>query len=122
LLDMLRGKGWTIATAESMTGGLVAAALTAAPGASDTVKGGAVTYWSEVKGAVLGVSDVSEVVDAETAAEMAEGARRLFGADVAVSVTGEAGPEPAEKPVGTVFIGVSTPEGTKVREMRMAGD
>lgn len=122
LLEMLRGKGWTIATAESMTGGLVAAALTAAPGASDTVKGGAVTYWSEVKGAVLGVSDVSEVVDAETAAEMAEGARRLFGADVAVSVTGEAGPEPAEKPVGTVFIGVSTPEGTKVREMRMPGD
>ncbi len=122
VLDMLRARGWTIATAESMTAGLVAASLTAAPGASDTVRGGVVTYWSESKGELLGVSDITRVVDATTAAEMAEGARRLFGAEVAVSVTGEAGPEPAEKPVGTVFIGVSTPERTGVREMRMPGD
>lgn len=122
VLDMLRARRWTIATAESMTAGLVAASLTAAPGASDTVRGGVVTYWSESKGELLGVSDITRVVDATTAAEMAEGARRLFGAEVAVSVTGEAGPEPAEKPVGTVFIGVSTPERTGVREMRMPGD
>lgn len=122
LLDLLRARGWTIATAESMTGGLVAAALTAAPGSSDTVRGGAVTYWSEAKGKLLGVGDITRVVNAETAAEMAEGARRLFGAEVAVSVTGEAGPDPAEKPVGTVFIGVATPERTQVREMRMPGD
>ncbi|HEX6946359.1 MAG TPA: competence/damage-inducible protein A [Acidimicrobiia bacterium] len=122
LLDLLRARGWTIATAESMTGGLVAAALTAAPGSSDTVRGGAVTYWSEAKGKLLGVGDITRVVNAETAAEMAEGARRLFGAAVAVSVTGEAGPDPAEKPVGTVFIGVATPERTQVREMRMPGD
>lgn len=122
LLGLLRIKGWSIATAESMTGGLIAAALTAAPGSSDTVRGGAVTYWSESKGEVLGITDTTEVVNAETAAEMAEGARRLFGAEVAVSVTGEAGPDPAEKPVGTVFIGVATPERTAVRELRMPGD
>lgn len=122
LLGLLRIKGWSIATAESMTAGLVAAALTAAPGSSDTVRGGVVTYWSEAKGELLGVTDTSRVVTAETAAEMAEGARRLFGAEVAVSVTGEAGPEPAEKPVGTVFIGVATPERTAVRELRMPGD
>ena len=122
VLDMLRARGWTIATAESMTAGLVAASLTAAPGASDTVRGGVVTYWSESKGELLGVSDSTRVVDATTAAEMAEGARRLFGAEVAVSVTGEAGPEPAEKPVGTVFIRVATPERPGVREMRLPGD
>lgn len=122
LLDMLRSRGWTIATAESMTGGLVAATLTSAAGASDTVKGGAVAYWSEVKGKLLGVSDTSSVVNMETAIEMAAGARRLFDADVAVSVTGETGPDPAEKPVGTAFIGVSTPERTDAREMRFPGD
>ncbi len=122
LLALLRIKGWSIATAESMTGGLVAAALTAAPGSSDTVRGGVVTYMRESKGDLLEVSDTSEVVNAETAAEMAEGARRLFGAEVAVSVTGEAGPEPVEKPVGTVFIGVATPERAAVRQLSMPGD
>lgn len=118
----LREKGWTIATAESMTGGLVAAALTSVAGASDVVKGGVVTYWSASKSDLLGVDPSDGVVNPVTAEAMAEGARRLFGTDVAVSVTGEAGPEPKEMPVGTLFIGVATPEGAQVRQMRMPGD
>jgi nicotinamide-nucleotide amidase len=122
LATLLRSRGWTIATAESMTGGLIAAALTEAAGASEVVRGGAVTYQSDTKSDLLGVSDTTRVVNAETAEEMAEGARRLFGADVAVAVTGEAGPEPMEEPVGTVFIAVATPEGVKARKLRMPGD
>lgn len=122
LLEMLRAREWSIATAESMTGGLVAAALTSAPGSSRTVRGGAVTYSKDSKVKLLGVRETSQVVDEETAVEMAEGARRLFDADVAVSVTGEAGPKPAEQPVGTVFIGVATPERAAVRALLLPGD
>jgi nicotinamide-nucleotide amidase len=122
LAGLLRDRGWTIATAESMTGGLIAAALTEVAGASEVVRGGVVTYQSDTKGDLLGVSDTSRVVDAETAQEMAEGARRMFGADVGVAVTGEAGPEPMEEPVGTVFIGLATPDGVKARKLVMPGD
>jgi nicotinamide mononucleotide (NMN) deamidase PncC len=75
-----------------------------------------------LKERLLGVSDASTVVDLETAEEMARGGRELLGADVVVSVTGSAGPEPLEKPVGTMVIGVSTPEHTQAKEMRMVGD
>ncbi|HJQ78006.1 MAG TPA: competence/damage-inducible protein A [Acidimicrobiia bacterium] len=118
----LRERGWTIGTAESMTGGMVAAALTSEPGASALVRGGLVAYDQELKGRLLGVSDLSTVVDIDTAIEMAEGGRELLGADVVVAVTGSAGPEPLEKPPGTVVIAVATPEGARGRELRMPGD
>lgn len=118
----LRERGWRIGTAESMTGGMVAAALTSEPGASALVRGGLVAYDQELKGRLLGVSDLSTVVDIDTAIEMAEGGRELLGADVVVAVTGSAGPEPLEKPPGTVVIAVATPEGARGRELRMPGD
>ncbi len=122
IFGALEKHGWTIATAESMTGGMVSAALTSVSGASRYVRGGLVAYDSELKATLLGVTDVSSVVDEETAIQMAVGARELLGADVAVSVTGSAGPEPLEKPAGTVVVGVATPEGARARELSMPGD
>ena len=109
VLTALQGK--TLATAESLTGGGIGAALTAVPGASAVFKGGIISYTNEVKQALLGVSpetlEVHGAVSCQTAEEMAIGARRLLQADVAVSVTGLAGPGGDEygNPVGTVFIG-----------------
>jgi nicotinamide-nucleotide amidase len=122
ILGLLDERGWTMATAESMTGGMVAAALTSVPGASSVVRGGLVAYDPELKKSLLGVEDISRVVTEAVAEQMALGGRDLMGADVVVSVTGSAGPEPLEKPAGTIVIGVSTPEGTKAREIRMVGD
>ena len=122
IFRLLTELDYTIAAAESMTGGLVTAALTSLPGSSAVTRGGIVAYHSELKERLLGVSDASTVVDLETAEEMARGGRELLGADVVVSVTGSAGPEPLEKPVGTMVIGVSTPEHTQAKEMRMVGD
>ncbi|MGB8359991.1 MAG: competence/damage-inducible protein A [Acidimicrobiia bacterium] len=122
LMRLLEERGWSIATAESMTGGLVAAALTSIPGSSRHVKGGLVAYDPELKSRLLGVGDVTHLVDEQTAVEMADGARKLLDADVVVSVTGSAGPEPLEKPAGSMVIGVATPEGTRARELRMPGD
>jgi nicotinamide-nucleotide amidase len=119
LLDDL---GYTIASAESMTGGLVVAALTSLPGSSAVTRGGIIAYDAELKQRLLGVTDTSKVVDIETAEQMARGGRELLGADVVVSVTGSAGPEPLEKPPGTMVIGVSTPEHTQAKELRMVGD
>lgn len=122
LARLLAEREWFIGTAESMTGGLVAAALTSSPGSSSYMKGGLVAYDPELKAKLLGVSDIETVVDPETAMEMAVGGRDLLGADVVVAVTGSAGPEPLELPPGTMFIAVSTPEDTRVRELRMPGD
>ncbi|MFC7488103.1 CinA family protein [Knoellia sp. CPCC 206453] len=107
-------RGWTVATAESLTGGLVCAALTSVPGSSDTVRGGVVSYASDVKADLLGVDPrrLAEVgaVDATVAAEMAEGVCRLVGADVGLATTGVAGPGPSEgMPAGTVFIAAAGP-------------
>ena len=99
LRSHLTQRGWTIATAESMTGGMVSAALTSVAGASEYVKGGFVAYDSELKARLLGVTDISKVVDEETAIEMARGGQELLDADVVVAVTGSAGPEPMERPV-----------------------
>lgn len=118
----LSERGWTIATAESMTGGMVSAALTSVPGASTYVRGGLVAYDSELKARLLGVSDTSSVVDEETAIEMARGGQKLLEADVVVAVTGSAGPEPMERPIGTIIIAVATPDDARAREMRMPGD
>lgn len=118
---LLLERGLTLATAESCTGGLIARRITALPGASKVYRGGVVSYWTEVKAAVLGVPqdllDQYGAVSEPTARAMAEGARRITGADIAVSVTGVAGPDPDERgnPVGLVFIGLATPDGTFCR-------
>ena len=107
----------TVATAESLTAGMVAAVLADTPGASGMLQGGVVSYQNTVKADVLGVPrellDAVGSVDGQVAAAMADGARRICGADVGVSTTGVAGPEPHDgKAVGTVFIGIATAEGS----------
>lgn len=109
VVDRLRARGESVATAESLTGGLVCAALTDVPGSSAVVLGGVVSYATRVKAEVLGVpGEVLEAhgaVSAECAGAMAAGARRVLGADWGVATTGVAGPDPSEgKPVGTVHI------------------
>ena len=120
---LLKEQGLTLATAESCTGGRVAERMTAMPGVSTVYRGGVVSYWSSVKADVLGVPQ--EILDAHGAVSepcaraMAEGARRITGADIAVSVTGAAGPDPDERgvPVGIVYIGLATPKGTFCRAL-----
>ena len=120
---LLKEKGLTFATAESCTGGRVAERMTALPGVSAVYRGGVVSYWSSVKADVLGVPtdtlDAHGAVSEETARAMAEGAHRVTGADVAVSVTGVAGPESDERgvAVGIVYIGLATPDGTFCRPL-----
>ena len=120
---LLKEKGLTFATAESCTGGRVAERMTALPGVSAVYRGGVVSYWTSVKADVLGVpADILEAhgaVSEETARAMAEGARRVTGADIAVSVTGVAGPDPDERgvAVGIVYIGLATPNGTFCRPL-----
>lgn len=119
--------GATVATAESCTAGLVASTIASVPGASDVLRGGAVTYVDEIKNRLLGVS--SEILERYTAVsspcacEMAEGARSLFEVSAAVSVTGYAGPGggTAEDPVGTVYFGISTASGTETYRKVFAG-
>lgn len=126
VLRLCAERGWSLATAESATGGLVAAALTAIPGSSAVVRGGVVAYHPDVKADTLGVSSETVarfgLVSAETALEMAEGARRVLAADVAVAVTGSAGPDNLEQPAGTMVIAVATPEGSQARVSRWPGD
>jgi PncC family amidohydrolase len=126
VLAQLAGK--TLVTAESLTGGGIGAAITAVPGSSASYKGGIISYTNEVKHNILGVKTetLSEfgAVSAQTAAEMAAGARKLLSADVAVSVTGLAGPGADEfgNPVGTVFIGYSDQAKTTTAEYHFTGD
>jgi nicotinamide-nucleotide amidase len=128
VLDLLRERGLTLGTAESCTGGLVAARLTDVPGSSDVFRGAVVAYGNEVKEARLSVPrDVLErfgAVSAETAAAMAVGAREALGVDVAVAVTGVAGPRggTAEKPVGLVFLHAVGPGGELARRLDFPGD
>jgi nicotinamide-nucleotide amidase len=122
LVRLLSDLDYTIGAAESMTGGLVSARLTGLPGSSAVVKGGLIAYDPELKRRLLGVSDVSTVVDIGTAVEMATGAQDLLDVDVAVAVTGSAGPDPLEKPAGTVVVAVATPKHARGREMRFPGD
>jgi nicotinamide-nucleotide amidase len=125
VLAACRGRGWHLATAESCTGGLVAAALTAIAGSSDVVERGFVTYSNEAKMELLGVpSDTIAqhgAVSAQTAAAMARGAVARAGVDLAVSITGVVGPGggTARKPVGLVYLGVATRDGTCHVERRI---
>lgn len=126
LVKTLKSLGFKIATAESCTGGLVAKMITDISGASSVFEYGAVTYSNQAKTDLLGVNpktlDTYGAVSEETAKEMAEGALRLSGADISVSVTGVAGPEPSEgKPVGTVCIGVATKERTLAKTFVFSG-
>ena len=123
---LLREAGCTLATAESLTGGRLAASLTAVPGASAVYRGGVVAYASELKVSVLGVpQDVVDsvgVVSAECAAAMARGVRTLTGATYGVATTGVAGPSEQEgKPPGTVFVSVDGPTGGPTLALELPG-
>jgi nicotinamide-nucleotide amidase len=126
VLRMLEEREWTLGTAESATGGLIAGRITSVPGASRVFRGSVVSYATEVKESLLEVSAdlVTEhgVVSEPVAIAMAEGARRRLGVDVVVAVTGSAGPDPQDRPVGTVVVSVTTPEGSQVRTLQLPGD
>ncbi len=125
VLDALKGK--TLVTAESLTGGGIGQALTAVPGSSRVYKGGVICYTNWVKANILGVpqADLDRYgpVSAPVAQAMAQGARRLLRADVAVAVTGLAGPDGDEfgHPVGTVFLACDWAEGTAVEQCLFRG-
>jgi nicotinamide-nucleotide amidase len=124
----LRAKGYTLAIAESCTGGLVGHMITREPGASDFLVVDAVTYANSAKSRILGIDEETirwhGAVSREVAAAMAEGVRRISGADVALSLTGVAGPGGGTdaKPVGLVFIAVACERGTEVQERNFVGD
>jgi PncC family amidohydrolase len=126
--ELLRSRGLTLATAESCTGGLIADRITNVPGSSAYFLGGVVAYAYEAKVALLGVSwetlKAHGAVSRETVLEMARGARRTLGADLAVSVSGIAGPGGGlpDKPVGTTWIGLCTPEGEWARKFIWQSD
>jgi nicotinamide-nucleotide amidase len=128
VLDLCGARGLTLATAESCTGGMVAERLTSVPGSSRVFLGGVVAYADEVKKAELGVpAELLErhgAVSAETAAAMAAGARERLGADVAVAVTGIAGPDGGsdEKPVGLVYLHAESPFGSRTADFVFPGD
>lgn len=117
LVSLCSERGLTVSTAESCTAGMVASAIADIPGASEVLRGGAVTYCDEIKHRVLGVRIATleqyTAVSYQTAREMADGSRRLFESSLAVSLTGYAGPGggTSADPAGTVYIGLSTPEG-----------
>ena len=127
VLELCRERGLTLGTAESCSGGLVAARLTSVPGSSDVFPGAVVAYSNEVKARELGVPqtllDEHGAVSAEVAKAMAEGARSRLGVDVAVSVTGVAGPGGGteEKPVGLVFLHASGPDGELASRFDLPG-
>ena len=128
LVELLKAQDLTCATAESCTGGGVGSAITAVPGSSAVFAGGVISYSNAVKHAVLGVSeeDLQRVgaVSSEVAAQMAEGVRKLLNVDLAVSLTGIAGPDggSAEKPVGLVWFGLATKDGVRTEKAIFRGD
>ncbi|SPE99303.1 CinA family protein [Streptomyces sp. MA5143a] len=134
VLRLLKVRGETLAVAESLTGGLVAAAITDVPGASQAFRGSVTAYATEVKHQLLGVDatllDQRGAVDPQVAAQMADGVRKALGADWGISTTGVAGPDPQDgQPVGTVHVAVAGPlgadsgtfDGGKVASLRLNG-
>lgn len=127
LVHALRDAAASVATAESLTGGRLAARLTEVPGSSVVYAGGVVSYQTHIKVEVLGVPqrvvDDHGVVSAECARAMADGARRLLGTAYALSTTGVAGPDRQEdQPVGTVYVGLAGPAGTRAVALALSGD
>jgi PncC family amidohydrolase len=124
---LLREKGLNIALAESCTGGLIASRITDIPGSSEYFEAGVVVYSNQAKQRFLSVPEQSiqayGAVSKEVAAKMAEGVRQATGTDIGLSVTGIAGPGGGspEKPVGTVYLGLSAKEGTLVRKFQFTG-
>jgi nicotinamide-nucleotide amidase len=123
VLRLCEARGWSLGVAESLTGGFIGARIANVPGASRTFKGSLASYATEVKRELLGVTAES-VVGEESAKQMAEGAQKLLGADVTVSVTGVAGPdEMDDQPVGTVWYAVAIPgHATEAMTARLPGD
>jgi len=126
LLRALDARGWSIAAAESLTGGRVTATLIDIPGASAYVRGGIVAYATDLKARVLGVDAelLAErgAVDGDVALAMAGGVRRVLGSDVGLATTGVAGPDAQDgKPVGTVHLAVVTPETAVTVELELSG-
>lgn len=127
LVHSLGARRATVATAESLTGGQLAAAITAVPGASAAFRGGVVAYATEIKTGVLGVDEQvvlrHGVVSGECAQQMAERVRTLLGTDWGVATTGVAGPDRQEgKAVGTVHIGLAGPEGSRSFRLQLQGE
>lgn len=128
VIEIFREKGLSLALAESCTGGMIAETVTNVAGASDIFYGSAVTYVNSAKEHILGVAhetlEKHGAVSSECAEEMACGARRVYGADVAMSVTGIAGPGGGSeaKPVGTVWFGLATKDGAETFRRRFDGD
>lgn len=128
VLDAFRARGWTLATAESCTGGLVAGALTEVPGSSDVVDRGFVTYSNAAKMAMIGVPEATlaahGAVSEATARAMAEGACKTAGVDAAVAITGVAGPGggSAAKPVGLVHFACARRDGNVVHREKRFGE
>lgn len=127
-VEALLQKKWTVATCESLTGGMIAAAMVEVPGASSAVRGGFVTYQTDTKTVLAGVPaetiERCDVVSAEVAMGMAQGVRNVLGVDIAVSATGLAGPGGGteERPVGTVFLGIATAEGVRAIPLHLSGN
>lgn len=125
LVRLLREKGWHVSTAESLTGGMISAQITSVPGASEVFECGVCSYSNRIKQELLGVS--RELLQKDTeysaacAAAMAEGVRRLAGAELGISSTGIAGPGGGtpDKPVGTVYVGISTKNNTRAYELHL---
>jgi nicotinamide-nucleotide amidase len=127
LVARLAAAGETVAVAESLTGGLVAAALTDVAGASAVVRGGVVTYATDLKSRMLGVDEVllaqAGPVDAGVAEQMAAGVRSLMDATYGLATTGVAGPDQVDgQAVGTVFVAVAGPDSLRVRALDVPGD
>jgi nicotinamide-nucleotide amidase len=127
VLAALKARGATVAVAESVTGGLLTAALTTPAGASVVVRGGLVVYATDLKAALAGVPtpllDAQGPVSPDVAAALAAGARDRLGATYGLSVTGVAGPDPqGDTPVGTVFAAIAGPGGGEVRRLALTGD
>jgi nicotinamide-nucleotide amidase len=123
---LLRDAGTTVAVAESLTGGLLCAALTDTPGASATMRGGLVVYATDLKAALAGVSakllEERGAVDPDVAIALAVGARERLASGYGIGITGVAGPDPQDgKAVGTVFISVAGPSRTVVRQYLLTG-
>jgi nicotinamide-nucleotide amidase len=127
ILSLLEARGWSLALAESLTGGLLADAFVGVPGASKVLRGSVVAYATVAKSDLLGVDQEllakAGAVDPAVALEMAAGAAKVFKAEVALSATGVAGPDTQDGvAVGTVFIGVLTPGGSEVVALSLKGD
>jgi nicotinamide-nucleotide amidase len=126
VLRALDARGWSVAAAESLTGGRLTAALVDVPGASAHLRGGIVAYATDLKTSALGVEAdllaARGAVDPAVAEQMAQGVRHVLRADVGLATTGVAGPDPQDgQPVGTVFVAVSTPETTVVTSLTLSG-